>query len=269
MILLIIFWILAGLSHILPFKLAVFITERIADFMYFTFYAHGKRNWEANVKKIKKNLTKFDLRRLSAKNFRNFAKFIYEFLILPRFNKKENLERYLEVKNIELLDDALKEGGAIVLTAHLGNWELGATMLSVYGYSPLVIAYPWVNEGMKRFYRRRREKAGMRVVYLDEPMLCVFKQLKKGGVVATLGDRDYTGTGDFFEFFGIKTRFPTGIFKIAEKTGAKVLPAFCVREGDNYKVYFEKPVDNPVDWIKIFEMYVDRYLTQWYLYERL
>lgn len=266
----IIYWGFIFLSHIMPPKLAVFITERIADFGYFTFSKKRGKIVTSNLKRVYENISFPEAKKLSLEIYRNFAKFIYEFLILPRLNK-ENLSDWLEVEHREYLDTALKEGkGVLVLSAHLGNWELGAGMLGVLGYSPTVIAFPQVSRYVKNFFTGRRETVGMKVVYVEQRLFPAVVALKRGKVVATLGDRAYSGPTHEVEFFGKPFSFPEGIFELVRRTQSSIVPAFCVREDGKYRVYLEPPLKGGVEeWARVLEKYVRKYTSQWFLFDPL
>jgi KDO2-lipid IV(A) lauroyltransferase len=94
-------------------------------------------------------------------------------------------------------------------------------------------------------------------------------------------DRDILGTGKDFEFFGSPARFPTGPVEIALRTGAPILPAFCIREAnDRYVAFGEPPLylrrskDPEADVrdameaiLRTFERYIRRYPDQWHVLE--
>lgn len=264
------YWGTAFLSHILPRKVAIFITERIADLMYFTLYKKKIKIVIGNLKMAYKDISIAEAKKLVVKIYRNFAKFIYEFLILPKVDKT-NLFNYLEIEHREYLDRAIKNGkGVLVLTSHIGNWELGAGMLGILGYSPTVISLSQPSKYIKQFFTKRREAVGMKVVYVDEKLTPVISTLRKGGVVATLGDRVYLGRPEQGKLFGEKFYFPSGVFELQKRLNTSILPAFCVREGDRYKVYFEPELSNGVnEWAQILEKYIKQYITQWFVFDPL
>ncbi len=265
-----VYWIIAFLSHLVPKKAAIFTSERIANLMYFTFYRRRRKIVISNLKKIDKDMSLGKVKKLVMKIYENFARFIYEFLILPNLSKG-NLSDWLNVEHLEYLDATLKSGkGAIVLTAHLGNWELGAGMLGVLGYSPIIIAFPHSSRLVKNFFTRRREAVGSKVVYLREGLFRAISSLKRGGVITTVGDRVYSGPAHEANFFGKPFSFPRGIFELAERTQASIVPAFCVRENGKYVVHFEPPLTNGIEeWAGVLERYVKKYKSQWFLFDPL
>jgi len=264
---------IAFLSHLIPYRIAVFITERIADGAYFTFYRKARYIVFENLNRYNSKLKIWQKKELTLKIFRNFAVFIYEFTLLPQPAAKRLFDR-LTIENRERLDNALREGnGAIVLTAHLGNWELGAAALNICGYPPVVVALPHQSKKITEFFTRRRKACGMDVVYLGEGMKKVVTALKQNRVIATLGDRDYLRHGILCPFMGGKISFPIGIFELANRTASPIIPAFCVKEKGTYRISFEPPIrvnnveDSVKEWSRILERYVRTYITQWFVFD--
>jgi len=246
----------------------------MADGAYFTFYRKARHIVFANLDRYNSRLKIWQKKELTLKTFRNFAVFIYEFTLLPQSASKKRLFDHLTIENRERLDNALKEGnGAIVLTAHLGNWELGAAALTTCGYPPLVVALPDQSKKITEFFTKRRKACSMDVVYLGEGMKKIFMALKQNRVIATLGDRDYLHHGILCPFMGGKISIPLGIFELANRTASPIIPAFCVKEKGAYRINFETPIrvdnieDSVKEWSKILERYVRAYITQWYVFD--
>lgn len=264
------FLIITFLSHIIPYKPAVFIARRIADFMYFTFFRNRRKFVFENFKIIKnRNLSNYELRRYAIETFENFATFVYEFLILPSVYIK-GFQNYITPINIERMTKP-----SLFLTGHLGNWEWGASMVSLFGFNITVIALGHQQKTLKNFFTRRRNQAGMNVVYIDSDLKDIFRTLKKGNVIATLGDRDYTGNSIYVNFLGKKIPIPKGVFQISLRLKIPIIPTFCVKENNKYRLYFEEPIyfktENEVveKWVNILERYVKKYPTQWYIFDNI
>jgi len=272
------YWVIAGLSHILPRNVALFITYRIADLMYITLYRHRLPIVYKNLDMLYGfKIPLWRKKRLALRIYRNFARFIYEFLLLPRIRDEKVLATFVEYSEDYKIRQLVERGeSVIVLTAHLGNWELGATMLAVKGYKPIVIALRPRSKLVAQFFTRRRLKAGMEVLYLGEPMFVAIKGLRANRVVATLGDRDYVGDGIEMDFLAGRTVFPRGIFELAYRTGAYIAPAFCLHQNRaRYFIYFETPykvgdVESGIRrWVEILANYIRKSPTEWYVFDMI
>ncbi len=266
----IIYWILIFLSHLLPPKIALFIAEKMSYLMYFTVFRKKRKIVFSNLKRIHKGISSTEARKLVFEIGKNFGKFIYEFMIISKLNKN-NLSDWVDAEHLEYLDDVVKSGkGAMVLTAHLGNWEFGAGLLGILGYSPIIIAFPQSSKLVKNFFTQRRESVGSRVVYVEEGLFRAISALKRGGVVTTVGDRVYSGPVCEAEFFGKPFSFPKGVFELARRTQASIVPAFSVIENGKSRIYFEPPLKNGVEeWAKVLEKYIKKYTNQWFLFDPL
>lgn len=227
--------------------------------------------------------------------FRNFAKYLADFLFFPRLSEK-NWKNWVKTVNAENFDNAYKKGkGVIALTAHIGNWELGGVILSLMGYPTSAIVLPQDNKLVNIFFLRHRSSKGLKSIPLGPHLRECFERLKKGEVLAILGDRNIglsrimkhrfpnEKNGVAVNFFGKKAYFPKGPAVLAYWTKAVILPGFTVREKDDtYTLYFEKPIsvekcENKEKFIRVntqkiadvIEKYVRKYPGQWCVFEEV
>ena len=148
----------------------------------------------------------------------------------------DNLRLIRETEGVELFDAAIAAGrGVIVAAPHYGNWELLNQWLAAH--TPLAILYrppeSALGEAFLRIVRAdddgrveqiRAEAAGIRQL---------FKRLRAGGVVGILPDQQpKSGDGEFAPFFGRPAYTMTLLPRLAERSGATVLFAYCERIGD-------------------------------------
>ncbi|MDD5530374.1 MAG: lysophospholipid acyltransferase family protein [bacterium] len=259
-----------------PRKLGMLIARKITPITYYGYYKDRRAYVISNLKKIYKDLDEIEAKKMVYTIFTNFAVFVYEFIMLPTLNKN-NLKDYVKIVNKENLDSALKQGkGAVVLTAHLGHWELGAAVLGLLGYSPVSISLPQPSTYTRKFFTGRRKSVGIETHYIDpkDPYSLSLKPiliaLKQGKVLATVGDRRYSGHAIKANFLNTTLDFPSGTFTLAQHTGSPIIPAFCVKENDKYSIYFEPELKDGVQgWANILDRYVRKYVTQWYVFDKL
>ena len=238
----------------LPLPLSYFIARRIAELRYI-FLPSLRRTMRKNMEVVLKYRAKtygekFDYSLLNKKvkqTYYYFAKYMVDFFNLPRWDRKD-VEKRVKVENISYLDEALSYGkGVIVLTAHLGNWELAGVATSLLGYKVNAIAIPYRSPSITRIYKKRREEKGVKVILTGENPKQILKVLKSNEIIAILGDRVFTEKGMEVEFMGRKTHLPRGPATLAVKTGAKFLSGFLVMEGNSYRLYFGKIIEPPED----------------------
>ncbi len=148
-----------------------------------------------------------------------------------------------------LFDAAVAAGrGVIVAAPHYGNWELLNQWLAMR--TPLAILYrPPESAVGEAFLRRVRAGSGDRVTQVRAEgagIRQLFKLLKAGGVVGILPDQQpKAGDGAFAPFFGVQALTMTLLGRLAERSGATVLFAYCERigAGPGFALRFEPAPD--------------------------
>lgn len=222
-----------------------------------------------------------DKRKRYAKGvFINFAYYLVDFFRQDRLDK-EFIDKYVEVKGIENLDEAFKSNqGVIILTAHLGNYELGAAVASILGYPLHAIALPHKDQRTNKLFNDQRGSVGVKVIPTGIAVKKSLSILKSGGIVCFLADRDFSGTAEELEMLSRKAPLPKGPAFFTLKSGACIVPSFFLREDKNfYRLIFEEPMycrrealDSEADIIKryipVLEKYIRAYPQQWYMFEK-
>lgn len=163
----------------------------------------GARLWMltgVKVKIIRNNVSKVlnlnindkKIRRIANRIFTNWAKNIVDFLKLPIISK-EKLKQRVEIEGLENLDNALKKGrGAVIISAHIGNFEWAACRIAVEGYKIWVLSLVRKNKLVRKFFESNRLSKGLKTLYINR-MLNVFRMLKNNEIVAIASDWDPTG----------------------------------------------------------------------------
>jgi len=176
-----------------------------------------------------------------------------------------------------------KGDGVLLLTAHLGNWEVGGLMLAEMREPVHVVLVPDIFPAVERARHALHARAGIREIRVDRslgPTLAVLRALRENAIVAMQGDRDFSNTGIAVPFFGREAFFPRGPFLVAMATPATVLPAFIVRMPDGrYRAIVEDPLEierggdreaalrvNVGRYVEILQRYVAENPEQWYCF---
>lgn len=215
--------------------------------------------------------------------FRNFAKYLVDFFRFTRIDK-EYIDRSIKMEGLERIDAALERGkGAILLSAHIGNWELGGAALSLSGYPVNAVVLTHQDKKINDFFTRQRMQGKMRPIEIGATLKACYRTLKGNGLLALLGDRDFTKNGLRIPFFGKATLIPKGPAVFAYREGAAILPTFMVREpGDTFRLFINEPIyadqqqDEESAVIGLAERYllsiescVRAYPSQWYIFRDL
>jgi lauroyl/myristoyl acyltransferase len=182
-----------------------------------------------------------------------------------------------------ILEGRAKGKGVLLLTAHLGNWEVGGLMLAAIRQPIHVVLVPDIYPAVEKARRRLHERSGVTEIPIDGSLgstLAVLRALAANSIVAMQGDRDFDNTGIEVPFFGRGAYFPRGPLRVAMATEATVLPAFIVRVPDGrYRAILEEPLPiekggdrdaalrrNLERFVAILERYVRQYPEQWYCF---
>src|SRR2546427_7256321 len=168
---------------------------------------------------------------LAFRLFYNFSKFMVGYTDLVRM-RPETMRRLAEGGDDarRLIQALLSEGkGLIVLTLHLGNWEMGLAHLAGMGRPVSVVLRPEDSEAAP-YEGEARRRAGVRIVPAGESAwngLDLLLALRRGEIVAIQGDRPFGPLRERARLFGAAVDLPAGPFLLAQASGAPIL-AVCV-----------------------------------------
>ena len=188
------------------------------------------------------------------------------------------------VEGQEHFDQARRGGrGLLLLTAHMGNPEVGAVAFGMQHKALHVLYWRDRFATAEEFRTKMRMRGNVTGIAVDaSPLSAVpaLRVLRSGGILAAHGDRDFNEQGWPVEFFGRPAKFPPGPFLLAAHSGALALPTFFVLEADRrFRVIYEAPLDlggegDPADrvrpalerWVAVLEEHVRRRPEQWYCF---
>lgn len=170
-------------------------------------------------------------REVAARCYRHFGREMAALLRLYSAGPERIRERTEFGDGFRELRTAVEEGrGAIVVSGHLGNWELGGAALSVRGIPMDVLARRQSNPLFDRAIREIREGVGMRLIEPSEGPRPILRALRDGRAVAFVGDQDARDRGVFVDFFGIPASTPRGPALFSLRTGAPLFIGLMLRE---------------------------------------
>jgi KDO2-lipid IV(A) lauroyltransferase len=197
----------------------------------------GRAAVQANLRQIlthrRTPFTDTDIDRLTKETFHNFGKYLVDFF---RFTNVDMamVERYITLENRVHLEEAVsRKKGTLLLTAHLGNWEIAGAVVSAMGHPMNVVVQPQQDRRTNTLFQATRAMRGFNVIPRGRAAQGILAALKRDELVALLADRDYGPRTDTFEFFGAPARLPTGPAKLCVKTGTPVMPGFLLRKPDD------------------------------------
>ncbi|GAC1482585.1 MAG: phosphatidylinositol mannoside acyltransferase [Candidatus Dormibacteria bacterium] len=275
------FRLVEGLIARVPRRLAYALGVVIST-LAFPLLARQRKALESNLRHVRPDLAPPQLRKLAWQNWLNYTKAWIDFFKIPRMDRTR-LVGLLTPIGVENLDLAMARGkGVIVVAPHMGSWELAAASWAASFGLIGVMAEQIEPRRLFNHVFRARSKMGIKVIPLSQTgARDIIRMLKDGRMVVLAMDRDILNTGRPFNFFGMPARFPTGPVEIALKTGAPILPAYCVRDKDDRYVavggsplFLTKSEDHAADVrsamegiLRTFEGYIKMYPDQWHVLE--
>lgn len=217
----------------LPSPVCYFLACIIGDFLYL-FWRRARRSVKQNITGLLGNeASQKVINKAARQSLRNFCKYCVDFLRFYHL-PPDNEEGKLTVKGIENLDKALRGGkGAILVSLHMGNWDIGATALSRLGYPINVIVESLKFSYLNRFLHRLRTRLGLKVITTREGITRMAEVLRQNEILALLIDCPKHDHGVKVNFCNSQIRMPAGAATLALRTGAKVVPCGLVRLRNN------------------------------------
>jgi KDO2-lipid IV(A) lauroyltransferase len=156
---------------------------------------------------------------------------------MPRWTPEHLIERVRFV-GLEGVREAADQGtGVVLLTGHLGNWEIAGASLAALGFPLDVVGKGMANRRFERDLFRLRERLGMRVIEMSDAPKGVLRSLGRGRVAALLADQNAHKHGVFVPFFGRPAATPRGVALFALRTGVPVFVGFAIRNGGWSQTY--------------------------------
>jgi KDO2-lipid IV(A) lauroyltransferase len=177
--------------------------------------------------------------------YRNLGYQLAEFCQMSRYTA-ERASDFIEYDGLNHYLAAEARGkGVLVLTGHLGAWELSSFYHSLVGHPMGLVIRRLDNVLVDRFVNRIRCLHGNRVIHKDDFARGLIASMRAGETVGILMDTNMTPPqGLFVPFFGVEACTASGLARVALKTDAAVLPGFLLWEAarGKYVLRFGEPM---------------------------
>lgn len=154
------------------------------------------------------------------------------FLRQPRITARE-VEEEVRFVGQEHYEEAFGHGrGVLLVSAHYGNWEMMGPRLARAGYRVTGVSRTADDPGTERMIEAIRNGCGLRQIPRRQAAREGLATLRRNEILAILLDQNTLQGGVFVPFFGHPASTATGPAVFALKTGAAIVPTFCIREAD-------------------------------------
>jgi len=143
----------------------------------------------------------------------------------------ELIARFERVDGWEHIEAALAQGrGALLVTGHLGNWELGGSYIAARGAPVDAIARHMSNRIFERYLTRVRQWFGVRVVYDEDAVRHTPRAMRDNRIVGFLADQGVAGLASLYvPFFARPAKTPRGPAVFALRMGVPMVFVVSVR----------------------------------------
>lgn len=186
-----------------------------------------------------------EVRRLARAAYEHLGRTAVETALLPSLRQSRILDMFESVEGWSIVEERLARGkGLILVSGHLGNWELGGAYIAARGLPIDVVARAMANPLFDRYLTATREQIGMSVVHDADAVRRVPRALRAGRSVAFLVDQGVIGLAStWVPFFGRFAKTPRGPAVFALRLGAPIVFGAAIRQpSGRYLLSFE-PID--------------------------
>lgn len=180
---------------------------------------------------------------LAKRSYEHLGRSAIETALLPGVGQAGVLRLVNEVENWDAIERAKSAGkGIIIVSGHLGNWELAAAYVAARGVPFDVIVRKMGNPFFDRYLNQTREQLGVNVVYDAQAVRHTPRALRQGRAVGFVADQGVRGLAStFVPFFGRPAKTPRGAGVFALRFGSPVIFITALRKPDgSYLVGFEE-----------------------------
>jgi KDO2-lipid IV(A) lauroyltransferase len=266
----------SGVTKI-PRRLVVRLGRLLGLVLYSVAIPH-RRLVQRNVQFCYPQWSHRDVRDLSRRIFMNFGITLAE-MFQSTFMTHEEVLNALLVEGEENFNKAFKSNrGIVIVSAHMGNWEVGLHITNYYGKPMLGVAaktrYGWADI----LLRRSRNRLGNTIIDKKGALPKITEGLRRGEVIGMLIDQSRRKHGIDVTFFGRKATASPAPALLALRCNSLVIPAFCVRRSDGrLTIQVKTPLDltrtgdlrrdiqsNTQRMIDVVEQMVRTYPDQWF-----
>jgi KDO2-lipid IV(A) lauroyltransferase len=231
----------------LPVGVAAWVGRRVGD-AAFLCLPRRRRLALDNLRLAFPARSERERHQLARRSFQHLGLLFVELCALSVHALDRVMER-VSVEGLEHLKAAMAtHGRALVLSAHLGNWELLTAASRLTDYELTVVVRPldiaWLNDLAERL----RRQAGVELIDKRGALPSVLRALRRGRMVGILLDQNASRhEGVFVPFFGRPASTSRAMAVLALRTRTPIVPVFARREpGARHRVVVQPPLEVPV-----------------------
>ncbi len=243
-------WALRTISRflaMLPLRWALAL-GRCMGWVFGSVIRYHRREAEEALARSLPELSAEERRRVIRRMYANLGMNLVEILRLPHADEAY-FDQYVTRENEEHLRKALAGGkGVLVLTAHMGNWDLLCTLAPHFNYPTTIITKEIKNKALNEYWMTTRARFGLKFVPAHNSFRLCLAALRRNEIVGVILDQNMIDTeGIFVDFFGRPACTTPGLAYLSAQSGAPVVPVYMLREGGRHVIRILPPVLPPPD----------------------
>ncbi|MCC7054039.1 MAG: lysophospholipid acyltransferase family protein [Gemmatimonadaceae bacterium] len=215
-------------------------------------------------------LTHAQVTALARESYENLGRTSIEAALMEGATPADLLALFDRVDGWEHLDAILQAGrGGLLVTGHLGNWELGGSYIAARGVPIDAIARHMGNRVFERYLTRVRQRFGVQVVFDEQAVRQTPRSVRHNRIVGFLSDQGVLGLASLFvPFFGRVAKTPRGPAVFALRLGVPMVFVAAVRQASGHYRLVVEPLevqdsgDREADVLRLVTAYTER-LEHW------
>ena len=214
------------------------------------------------------------IKRITKDVYKNVAQTFTEMLSMTKVDSRY-IEKFITIRDLRYIEEASKNpNGMILISAHFGNWELSTVASVMKGFPLHMLAREQKMKRLDELLNKLRESKGNIVIRKGADVKNLFRVLREGKGVGLLADQNAGPNGELIDLFGRPASTAVGPYRIAQKTGAWILPAFIHRvKGPYQDLVLEPPMvvekgDDIVPYMRKYNRLLEKHIRmdpgQWW-----
>lgn len=257
------------------------ICGRALGILLYAIFPYRKDVARLNLQQAFPDYTRKRRQIILRRTYQHFGIMLVDFFRMPLLTR-DNLSSVIEMEEDQLQEAIKKGSGALIMSAHIGNWELIVPALTKNSYPLVTVMVPQRGPGGS-FIQSIRDTTGSQWISKKSSTRTMLRLLKEGKFLGLAGDQDSRRSGVWVSFFEQQSSRPRGGAVFSIQSGAPLLAGWCLLQEDyRYQLKFTPvPKDNlPAEkeaavqeltqrYISLVEEVVRKYPEQYFWFHRM
>ncbi|MGH9456796.1 MAG: lysophospholipid acyltransferase family protein [Thermoanaerobaculia bacterium] len=196
-----------------------------------------------NLRLVFPDLPESEVRRIASECWRHYARSTFDFLRTIEVPPEAIADRFSFEGPRDEVFATLRDGSGIFVTAHLGSWEMAASILSRFDRDVRVVARPLDNPLIDQRLLRARTRTGITIVPRRRAARDLVRALDRGGLVIMVADQAVRPReGVLVPFLGRPAWTTTAPARLALRFGVPIWCVYAVPEGEGFRLRIDEPI---------------------------